>query len=611
MSGWRDSAKVLGQVLAWWAGCQLKKKELDLPGGRRFFRTTRITVRNEGGRVQRIAGVRPDLMGSTRTQNDLRRLNRELKLLSACGRAVIQAADETDLLKEICRQIVDVGGYLMCWVGRLIPDVHGGVTPIATAGGAEAYLADAAITCAGAGHDPGMVGDAVRSGRVRVERDIPRHPAWLARREIARRYGLRAAIALPFSLGPKASAVLNIFSAQAHAFGADEVLLLEELASNLAFGIASLRERTERQRAELELRISEQKYRTLAENSPSVIMRYDRECRRTYVNHVYIKEILAPMDDVLWVAPGSGWRASMPVEEYLAVLRKVMDSGESAQILLEWPRLIDGQAMSLAIHVVPEYDLDGRVSGLLAIGHDVTALKQTERQLQESLRLLQELMTQREIALEAERKHIAQEIHDELGQHLTSLRMGISGLRFQFSAQIPALVERAQGLIALADKAIQVVRDVASTLRPSVIDAGIVSALEWQLTEFASHTGIATHLVIEENDVPLNDMRATALFRIVQESLTNVARHAAARQVNVVLRRQGDDYVLEVRDDGCGFDSRVPAWTSLGMLGMRERALRLGGELVVVSLPEQGTTIQIRFPVQEKENRDDSSAHCG
>lgn len=355
----------------------------------------------------------------------------------------------------------------------------------------------------------------------------------------------------------------------------------------------------ERQRAEMELRISEQKFRTLAENSPNIIMRYDNECRRIYVNHAYIKENLARMDDVLQIVPGQAWRANIPAEDYLALLRQVMTDGVPAEILLEWPRLTDGSITSHAINVVPEYDLDGKAVGTLAIGHNITGFKQIERHLQESLDLLQQLMSQREIALETERKHIAQEIHDELGQHLTTLRMGISSLRFQFAQDVPGLTERVQGLVTVVDNAIQVVRDVASSLRPAVMDAGIVSALEWQLAEFSRHSRIAARLSISEGDIPLSDMRATALFRIVQESLTNVARHAAASQVDVAMWRHGYDYLLEVRDNGCGFDCTVPVRKSLGLVGMRERALMLGGELTVTSSPGQGTVIQVRIPVYE------------
>lgn len=531
--------------------------------------------------------------GRKRAEKDLQRVNRALRLLSACSRAVIKAVDEKQLLSEICRQIVDVGGYRMCWVGYPVQEATKCVLPIVCVTAAENHPNDFNLVWDESDSGQGMVATAMRTGLTQVQRDLPGQ-------EIVRKHGLKAGMALPLDVGAGEDAVLSIFSTESHAFGKEEVSLLEELASNLAFGISSLRERAERRRAELELQISEQKYRTLAENSPSMIMRYDRECRRTYVNRIYTKEVLAPIDDVLWVVPGSGWRASTPVDEYLAVLRQVMSSKESAQLLLEWPRLVDGQLVSLSVHMVPECDLDGKVTGVLAFGHDVTALKQTERQLQESLSLLQNLMTQREIALEAERKHIAQEIHDELGQYLTSLRMGISSLRYQYSRQMPDLAERIQALIELTDKTIQVVRDVACTLRPSVIDAGIVSALEWQLANFSRHTGIDSHISIEECDMHLSDMRATALFRIVQESLTNVARHATADRVSVVLRRQSDDYVVEVHDDGCGFDSTSQPWTSLGMIGMRERALMLGGELIVNSTPGQGTVIRIRIPAHEK-----------
>lgn len=571
----------------------------DLPSGQRIYHTTRIPLRAESGRIHRIVGLSRDLTNIKKAEQDLQQSNRALRLLSACNRVLIHAVNEEQMLGEICQQIVEVGGFRMSWVGYARHDEDKTVQPVAYGGGAESYLAHARISWADSGQAWGVTGQAIRTGRTQVNLDFQNNPAMAPWHAAARKYGFQSRIALPLGRWPDALGAINIYSDNPQAFKEEEIALLEELAGNLTFGIASLRERAERQRAEMELRSSEQKYRTLAENSPSIVLRYDRECRRTFVNRAYVRETQALMDDALLAIPGIDWRANIPVEEYLAVLQQVMASEIPAEIQLEWKRLNEGLVTSLALQVVPEYGLDGKVEGALAIGHNITALKLTERHLQESLALSHELMSQREIAIEAERKHIAREIHDELGQQLTTLHMGVSSLRLQFGHNNPALLERVQGLIALADNTIQVMRNVASALRPSVVDAGIVSALEWLLTDFSRHSGITTRLSEPEGEIHLDDMRATALFRIVQESLTNVARYAAASQVNVTMQLHGDDFLLEVRDNGCGFDPATPARKTLGLVGMRERALMLGGELTINSAPGQGTVIRVRIPVQE------------
>ena len=151
---------------------------------------------------------------------------------------------------------------------------------------------------------------------------------------------------------------------------------------------------------------------------------------------------------------------------------------------------------------------------------------EAELRLRESYALLQELTSLRETAREEERKRIAREMHDELGQQLTALRLGVSAMRIEFAQDDPALAGRFRELLALADDTMQVVRNVVASLRPA-IDAGIVAALEW-LAEFSRDGRVACHLWIPDDSLVLDEARAIALFRIVQEALTNVARHAAA-----------------------------------------------------------------------------------
>jgi signal transduction histidine kinase len=224
-------------------------------------------------------------------------------------------------------------------------------------------------------------------------------------------------------------------------------------------------------------------------------------------------------------------------------------------------------------------------------------LSAANRRLQESYALLQQLTTKRESAREEERKRISREIHDELGQHLTALRMGISTLRMQFAAGNPALGERIHELMALADQTIQVVREVAAALRPGALDAGLIAGVEWLAAEFEKRSGIPCRLELPKIQLDLDEERATALFRIVQESLTNVARHAKATSVLVLLAQEEEDCIVEVRDNGQGFDPTRAQKKSFGLVGMRERAYMLGGEISIHSDSGTGTSIKARIPI--------------
>jgi signal transduction histidine kinase len=187
-------------------------------------------------------------------------------------------------------------------------------------------------------------------------------------------------------------------------------------------------------------------------------------------------------------------------------------------------------------------------------------------------------------------------MHDELGQHVTALRMGVSTLRIRFGHDNPALGEHVKKILSLADKTMQVIRNVVTSLRPGALDAGIGAALEWLAAEFSQNGQAACYVCVPEENPELAEDRAVALFRIVQEALTNITRHANAKQVFITLEQKGSDYLLEVRDDGRGFDPAKIGKKSFGLAGMKERVLMLGGELDVTSSPSHGTSIKVQLP---------------
>ncbi|PRX28180.1 PAS domain S-box-containing protein [Paraburkholderia sp. BL18I3N2] len=347
-----------------------------------------------------------------------------------------------------------------------------------------------------------------------------------------------------------------------------------------------------------ELKRSEQLFRTLTENAPEMIVRYDRNCRYSYVNPRFEQVNGMRAADAIDKAPAELSDSVMPeLRMITATLEQVMASGIGAKVDLTSEK--NGKPVGWHVSAVPEHGANGDIRGALTIWTDITERMEAELRLRESYALLQELTSLRETAREEERKRIAREMHDELGQQLTALRLGVSAMRIEFAQDDPALAGRFRDLLALADDTMQVVRNVVASLRPAAIDAGIVAALEWLAAEFSRDGRVACHLRIPDDSLVLDEARAIALFRIVQEALTNVARHAAATQVTISLEQTGRCWVLEISDDGCGFDSMAARMKSFGLVGMRERVLMLGGEISVRSAPGSGTSITVRIPVDD------------
>jgi PAS domain S-box-containing protein len=255
----------------------------------------------------------------------------------------------------------------------------------------------------------------------------------------------------------------------------------------------------------------------------------------------------------------------------------------------------DGSEFPAEINLSPLQTNRGRL--MMAVVRDVTERKQAEMELGESRQRLRELAAQNEVAREGERKHIAREVHDELGQVLTALRMDLSLLGMQSGAQDAALLGKVQDMKGLVDRAILGVRNVAGNLRPAALDMGLVAAIEWLRDEFTRHTGTPCVFHVGQQGIELDETRSVVVFRIVQESLTNITRYAQASRVDIGIEQLDHALWLEVGDNGVGFDPmQVAKKKSYGLLGMHERAIALGGMVKISSTPGQGTRVEVTIP---------------
>jgi signal transduction histidine kinase len=237
------------------------------------------------------------------------------------------------------------------------------------------------------------------------------------------------------------------------------------------------------------------------------------------------------------------------------------------------------------------------------------ALHQSEHRLRSSESQLRALAARLQQAREEESKRIAREIHDELGQALTSLNIDLAWLEAKVARDgntplAEQLGSRFKSMTALLAKSARSVQRIARELRPGMLDdLGLTATLQWQAEEFQRRTGIQCRWKQPAGELSVGSGEATALFRIFQESLTNVARHAHAGIVELSLEELGSRLVLEISDDGTGFSlASLPNARSLGLLGMRERATLVGGRLTIRSVPGKGTKVRVILPLKNGRN---------
>jgi signal transduction histidine kinase len=251
------------------------------------------------------------------------------------------------------------------------------------------------------------------------------------------------------------------------------------------------------------------------------------------------------------------------------------------------------------IRAIPRYDKERQIIGVIHILRDITERKHSEEELTSSREKLRNLADHLNSVREEERKLIAREIHDELAQALTALKMGLVWLNKKLPEDKDALAEKIRSMSNLIDMTIYTVRRISSELRPGLLDdLGLQAAIEWQAKEFENRTGITCDVSFNSDNITLDQERSTAVFRIFQETLTNVVRHSEATEVSASLKEKSDTLIMKVKDNGVGItEEEILNSKSFGIIGMQERALLLGGEINIKGVRDKGTTVTASIPI--------------
>jgi PAS domain S-box-containing protein len=412
----------------------------------------------------------------------------------------------------------------------------------------------------------------------------------------------------------------------------------------------NIRDITIRREAEKELRRSQKLFHTIARVSPVGLFRTDSEGRYVYVNE-YWSEItgLSPGE-----AYGEGWAKTLHPEDKERVLN---EWHQAAQLDLPFESEFRFQHLNGAIRwvmgkAIAERGVQAERLGYVGTITDITERKSIERELQNSYEGLEERVAERTAQLvasnillkqeivkrkvfgeklkeseerlrnltvhlqqirERERSFLSRELHDELGQVLTGLKMDIRWIERRLPEDGALIAERLASMLVLVDSAIGSVQRLSMSLRPPALDDfGLNEAIGLVLKDFEKRTSIFCEFVAPPQHAALDRETSTEIFRIFQEALTNIARHARAERVTVILQNQRGGLAMEIRDDGKGITEReINDPTSIGLTGMRERAYGLQGTLEIKGLRGKGTTVTVSVPLREDSRKDKTNITRG
>lgn len=365
--------------------------------------------------------------------------------------------------------------------------------------------------------------------------------------------------------------------------------------------MGSMMDVTERKKAEEQVREQENRFRLLVDAAPDATVIVDEKGIIRIAN-LQAEKIFGYTKAELTGSPVEMLMPASLHHKHENLRREYLEKSQtrsmgSGRELIAVKK--DGSVIPVEISLSPLPTPEGML--ITAALRDITNRKNAEKALEESYLAVRRLSEHLQNIREEERTHIAREIHDELGQQLTILKMDVSWLNKRIGDDSSETGKKIKDLLAMLDHTIKTVRRISTELRPSVLDdLGLVAAMELHLNEFEKRSGIHIFFSQPETELRLTDPVKNALFRIFQESLTNVARHSGAKKVKVKLEKKKNEIVLLIEDNGVGFDERkASAKKTLGVLGMKERAAGIGGQYLISGKPGKGTTIMVTVPIHD------------
>lgn len=364
--------------------------------------------------------------------------------------------------------------------------------------------------------------------------------------------------------------------------------------------LSVIKDITERKKSEIELRESENKFKMLFNNANDAVFVTQLSDGKTYGDFVEVNEIACQRlgyskEEFLLLSP-SAIIFQKNIEDYNNQMALLLDKNH---IIYETVHKAKDKRL-FPVEVNSHLFNYNNQKTVLSIARDITERKKAEEKLKKTSKLLRELASHLQSVREEERTLISREIHDELGQVLTALKIQISLIGSKLTDEQSLIKQKINSTLKLIDNSVESVQKISSQLRPGILDElGLIAAMEWQIDEFTKLTSInSTVVILPDYELNLDAQKSNAIFRIFQEALTNVARHSGADKIKVSLTTDKAKLLLEISDNGKGISqNQIKDYHSLGIHGMKERAMVFGGSVYLEGIEGKGTTVRVEIPI--------------
>jgi PAS domain S-box-containing protein len=568
------------------------------PEWTRIFRYSGSCVSYDGGKSLAFLTVN-DVTERKKTERELERVNRLNIARSRVNQTIVRTRDRGALFRQVCQILVEEGGFGMAWIGwrsarteQLVPVAQWGVEGEYVSG-IEVYTDDRP-------QGRGPSGTAFREGVPYICNDAFNDPATLPWRAELRRRGLVASAAFPIRRAGRVRGVLAVYAKEVGFFRDKEIALLEEVAADLTFALDHFASEAVRRRAQ-EL-VGRERLLSVdtIESLPGTFYLYDERGRLLRWNRNLVT-VTGYSDEEIGRMHPLDFFVGKDRERVAREIAVVFDRGEST-VEADF-RAKDGTEKAYYF-TGKRIDFRG-LRCLIGMGIDISVRKSAEAAMDQYARWLRATSHRLLTVQEAERRALARELHDAVGQELTALSLNLTIIDDALPGVTPEKVrERLEDSQGILEDTTRHLRDIMTELRPPGLDElGLLAALKEHAVLVARRTGVAVLVSGVEPQPRLGPTEEIALFRIVQEALNNVVKHARATEATITLQRNGAVIVLSIIDNGIGFDAvRKPVMGGYGMgtTTMRERAEAIGAQLMLDSAPEGGTrvTVELSWPPQ-------------